>query len=290
MEEAVMKRVVLLCWALTFAIVVSRSHAAAEPPECTALQGARHELAAKILQSQHAYACCDSTLKRCLEQRPACRVVERLARDVCRRVAAGQDRASIERGLARRATSMLPSAKRYSIAVDNMPAAGDPSAPVTAVLYLCPRCPYCARMAPALYKEVTQGALKGKVKLYIRPFPLRSHSGSTEGAMAWMAAIRLGSFWPYALRLYAEFDNFDPKRLPELARACGMDREEFTKLLKDKTLRSALVESKKEGVRNGVDATPTLFINGRKYVGDLDAVLVADVLAEEYDAVTGKTR
>jgi protein-disulfide isomerase len=52
-------------------------------------------------------------------------------------------------------------------------------------------------------------------------------------------------------------------------------------------VRSKLVKSKKEGVRNRVESTPALFINGRRYVGDLDVRSVLDVLMEEYDRVTG---
>jgi len=285
-----MKRSFLFGLTLVLATFLCASRAGAQTRDCDSLRGAKRELALAILKTQHAYSCCDRTLKECLKRKPVCRVVERLANDVCRRAAAGQDRATIERGLARRATSMMPSGKKYRIALANMPPAGDPSSKVTAVLYLCPRCPYCSRMAPALYKEVTRGSLKGKVKLYVRPFPLRSHDHSTEGAMAWMASIRLGKFWPYALKIYENFEQFDPARLPTWAEATGMDKKAFVRLIGDKTLRAALVESKKEGIRNGVDATPTLFIDGRKYVGDLDARLVADVLAEEYDAVTGRTR
>ena len=260
---------------------------AATTPTCNALTGPQRTLAMTLLKSQHAYACCDSTLKKCLKHKPVCRLVKRLANDICRRAAAGEDRATIERALARRATSMLPSAKKHAIHLSGMPVAGDPASKVTAVLYLCPRCPYCSKLAPELYRQVTSGSLKGKVKLYVRPFPLRSHPNSTEASMAWMAAIKLGRFWPYMLHLYQNFDKFDPKKLPECAAYKGMNREAFTKLLKDRALRATLVKSKKEGVRNGVNATPAVYINGRKYIGDLGARAVVDALEEEHDRVTG---
>ena len=83
---------------------------------------------------------------------------------------------------------------------------------------------------------------------------------------------------------------FDPAKLPDCAAAKGMDREQFRQLLANKQLRKRLVVSKKEGVRNKVDSTPTLFINGRKYSGDLDITQLEDVLAEEYERVTSKRR
>jgi protein-disulfide isomerase len=270
----------LLCWP---------SMAAAQTGECDALKGAQKELAAAILKSQHPYACCDQSLDKCLAKRPVCRLARRLASDVCRRVAGGQDRVAIERELARRATSMAPSAKRYTIDLSSTPAAGDPSAKVTVVAYACARCPYCARMIPRLYQAVTTGALRGKAKLTLKFFPLRSHVGSTEAAMGAMAAARLGRFWPFVLKLYEQFDSFDANKLPEYAAAVGADPKRFNELTRDAAVRQQLLQSKKEGVRNGVEATPALFIDGRRYTGELALPVVVDVLEEEYDGVTGKT-
>lgn len=45
------------------------------------------------------------------------------------------------------------------------------------------------------------------------------------------------------------------------------------------------MESKKEGLRNEVNETPTFFINDRKYVGDLELEELVDVLEEEYERV-----
>ena len=58
---------------------------AATTPVCDALTGPKRTLAMTLLNSQHAYACCDSTLKKCLKRKPVCRLVKRLANDICRR-------------------------------------------------------------------------------------------------------------------------------------------------------------------------------------------------------------
>ena len=264
------------------------TQAQATPRECEDLKGAQKQLATSILNSAHPYACCDRTLSECLKQRPVCRLVRRLAASVCRRVKAGQDRGRIERALARRATSMMPTGRKYAMDLSKEPVAGDPNAKVKLVAVTCPRCPYCAVLIRGLYREITQGVLKGKVRMQARLFPLRSHPGSTEGSMAVMAAKEFGKFWPYLIHLYKNFDHFDPKKLPECAASQGMKRQRFERLLRDKKLRAQLVASKKEGVRNAIEATPTLFINGRRYQGELGFASVVDVLEEEYDRVTGK--
>ena len=262
----------------------------AQTRTCDGLTAPQRQAARAILDSQHPYDCCDGTISECLKQRPVCKLAKRLADDVCRRVAAGQDRASIERALAKRATSMMRTAAPTPIDISNAPAAGVPEAKVTVVAYLCGRCPFCARLTPELHKLVTEGPLKGKAKLHVREFPIRSHEYSTEAAMAMMAAASMGKFWPYVLQLYAGFDTFTPASLVEWAVAKGMDREQFTRLLNDRTLRSRLVASKKEGIRNKVSATPTIFLNGYKYEGDLSVTALQDVIEEEFDRVSGATK
>ena len=259
-------------------IALFASSAVAQTSTCNALTGAKREVALSVLGSQHPYDCCDGTILECLKKKPVCSLATRLANDVCRRAGAGESRADIERELLHRAASR--SSPQVKIDLSKAIVAGDPKAPVQIVLYVCARCPYCARLTPGLYRSVTSGALKGRARLYLRPFPIRSHKGSTSAAMAWLAAGRLGKFWEMVLHMYDTFDQFDPAKLPESAAQEGMDPAAFGKLLHDTGLRKQLVESKKEGIRNHVTATPTVFVDRRKYQADLSLVAIEDFVAE----------
>ena len=148
-------------------------------------------------------------------------------------------------------------------------------------LYLCTRCPYCARFVPQLYKAIVEGLLEGVAKAYVREFPIRGHEGATEGGLGLVAAARLGKGWQFLLRLYQNFDSFQVDTLPKYAVEVGLQEDEFRNLLGDASLRNELTASKKEGVRNGVEATPAIFINGRMYAGDVSIETVADVINEE---------
>lgn len=260
--------------------------AAAQTATCDALSGDKKSLATAIMNDQHPYDCCDGTISECLKT-SKCTLPKRLAEHICRMAAAGKDRATIERSLSQRATSMM-SARPVPIDLSRAERAGEANAPVALTLYLCARCPYCAKLVPQLHKAVTEGSLKGDVKMFAREFPIRSHQGSTEGGMAMVAARRLGKGWRFILHLYSIFDRFDPANLPSCAEQHGMDKAAFTGLLGNAEVRRELVASKKEGVRNRVNATPTLFINGRKYTGDLDYDTVVDVLEEEAERVRAK--
>lgn len=263
--------------------------ALAQTPTCDALQGPKKAVATAVLTSQHPYECCDDTIQACLQQKPVCLLARRLANDVCRRAGAGQSQADIERALARRATSMT-STQRVPIDTSKFEPAGAADAKVQVTGYLCARCPYCSRLLPTLYQSVTQGTLKDKARLHFRLFPIRSHEGSTEGGLALVAAQRLGKFWPFVLHLYRNFDGFDVAKLPDAAEQNGMSRDEFVRLMNDPASRELLTESKKEGVRNKVGATPTFFINGRPYSADLDMATLQDVIEEEHDRMSGRLK
>lgn len=262
--------------------------AQAQTPTCDGLSGEQAELAADLLESQYAYACCDATLAECLRKEPVCALVHRLAEDICRRVAEGQSRDEIVRGLSRRAKSMMPGGKEYDIDLAGAPSTGAEEAPVVLVEYACARCPFCTKITPPLVEAVRSGPLRGKVRLVFKTFPIRSHEHSKETGLGFVAAQRLGRFWEFMLHSYEHFDRFCIKKQADWAEACGMDPEAFAELVADPDVRRELVASKKEGLRNEVDATPTFFINGRKYFGDLEIEELIDVLEEEHDRVSGK--
>lgn len=267
--------------ALTALFLVA-PQAFAQTKACDALKGEQRAVATNVLKTQHPYDCCDGTIAECLTKKPVCSLAVRLANDVCRRAAAGQSQKDIERELARRAASAL--APKLTVDTTQAAVAGDANAPVEIVVYLCARCPFCAKLVPQLYASVTQGKLKGKAKLIVRPFPIRTHKHSTLAAKAMLAADRMGQFWPYLMYLYAHFDEFDPDTLVASSAKAGLDPERFRALLSDPGIENTLVASKKEGIRNHVDATPTLLINRRKYEADHSLTAVEDFVEERAEA------
>jgi protein-disulfide isomerase len=98
----------------------------------------------------------------------------------------------------------------------------------------------------------------------------------------------MGGFWPFMLEAYGHFDEFTPARQPEWAAAAGLDREVFSALLADPATREAVVAAKKEGLVNGVEETPTVFLNGRRWVGELELPELTSAIREEAARVKGE--
>jgi protein-disulfide isomerase len=254
-------------------------------PECDSLKGAARQVATGVLDSEYMYDCCDETISKCLAGSPGCRaVVEAAAAHVCRMAAGGSDRGSIVRSLEKRAMTVtgpiVPQVRALAPERHAGMVFGDEGAPVTVVMYVCARCPFCSKLVPALYSEVASGRMKGLARLVIRPFPIKSHPNSAEANQALSAAGSLGKGWPYILAAYRAFDSFSVSSIPATAAAAGLEPAAFAREFAAGSSRDALVASKKEGLAVGVESTPTLFLNGRRYQSELDVDTVAGVVRE----------
>ena len=281
---AILLRALLL---LAPALLLPAPHAHAQCNACAQLTPEQKAIADPLMTEIFPHDCCDDTLARCLEQPKPSRLVKRLAADVCRRVIAKQAPKDIKRALERRAASMIAVGKPADIDLTGLTWAGDQQAPVALVVYACARCPFCSKSVPTIHAAVTKGPLKGKVRMAFKVYPIRSHEHSAEGGLAMQAARVMGQEWPYILKLYADYDHFSMEKLVTWAGELGMDTARFEALTKDKAQRRKVVAAKKEGLRNHVEATPTYFINGRKYTGDLKEVSLVDALEEEHERVKG---
>jgi len=282
-------RAVELVLALALALALQLTSTTAGAAPCDRLSGEKQSLVEKLFRTTYPYDCCDESLDRCLKQKSVCKLAKRLRDDICRRVLRGDDEKKIKAALDRRSRSMIFTTRRAAIDLSGATPAGDPKGQVAVVAYACARCPFCSKVLPELHRLATASGLRGKVVLYFKPFPISGHAGSVEGGLAFVAAGKLGRFWPYLLKLYGDYDSYSVSKLAEWATAVGMDRGAFEREMSSAENRRRLVESKKEGLRNGVDATPTLFINGRRYQGDLDRESLLDVLDEEADRVAQRT-
>jgi len=262
-----------------FVVLAIEASLFAQTPDCDSLSSEQKKVVNTVFASEHPYDGCDGTFEECLKEKKVHPLVQRLASWICRKAKAGQSSSQISQSLRRRALSMMKQGTKYSIDISKAIVVGSESAPVKVAIYLCARCPYCSKLVPQVYREVMSGRLRNIAVLYIKLFPIKSHEHSAEANMAVAAAASLGKGIEYLLKIYENFDNFSVDALSCYADAVGLNRTLFEAKMKE--VRDVVVESKKEGIRNTVDATPTIFINDRKWQGDLDIDTVVDAILEE---------
>jgi protein-disulfide isomerase len=146
---------------------------------------------------------------------------------------------------------------------------GPAQAPVTLVEYGDFECPYC-RQAYVVVKELQQ-ELGPLLRVVFRNFPLTMvHPHALQAAEAAESAGGQGRFWDMHDVLFKHQDALAPTDLTEYANDLGLDMPQFVRDITEHTYAGRIREDVRDGVRSGVDGTPTFFINGVRHEGSYD--------------------
>ncbi len=247
----------------------------------SALSAEQNRLAAELLVTLRLYDCCDDTIAACLLKKPVCPLALRLEQAVYRMILQGMKREEIALSLEKRKQSMLSAGSPAQILLDDRFRAGEPNAPVVLAIYACGRSPHCAKLAPSLYREISAGSLKGKVRLYCRPFFPTGQDDAAACGRALVAAADQSMFWPFVLYLYDNQESFKLCMMGRYAEMKGLDRDAFELASAHPRTLEFLAASRLEAAQNKVTKVPTAFINGRKIELELTVETLLDLLGEE---------
>jgi len=175
--------------------------------------------------------------------------------------------------------------KRYrdavhkDIDVSHAPSRGPVDARVTVVEFVDYECPHC-RSAQALMRQVLD-TYPRQVRLCFKHFPLSSHTNSRLAAEAAMAAQKQGKFWPYSDKVWDNADNLTPAVLEKIAKEVGLDVARWRSDMASTEIKGTVSLDKADGGTLGINSTPTIYINGRKYAGRHDLESMCDWIDEE---------
>ena len=147
-----------------------------------------------------------------------------------------------------------------SISIDDDPARGNASAPVTIVEFTDFQCPSCAAMQPILDEVLP--SYGNKVRFVVRDFPLLAHANARKAAEAANAANAQGRFFEYALLLFKHQNALDVPSLKKYASELGLNRALFDAALDSGKYAAEVRHDIDDGEKYGIDSTPTIFING----------------------------
>lgn len=149
---------------------------------------------------------------------------------------------------------------------------GKADAPITMVEYASMTCGHCAnfhnKVLPALKDKYID---TGKVRLVMREFPL-----DNLAAIAAMAArcAGEGKSLPLVSAMFAKQEDWafvrpDPRpALFNIVKQAGFTQETYDKCITDQKLLDDIVAIRERAAEQfGVDATPSFFINGKRFTG-----------------------
>jgi NhaA family Na+:H+ antiporter len=140
---------------------------------------------------------------------------------------------------------------------------------VDVVLYGDYLCPYCRRLRHPLRR--LRQALGERLAYAFRNFPNeRAHPGSEFVHRAAEAAGKQGRFWEMYDLLYEQEPPITPEEIYEFAEKLNLDLDRFKHDIEDEATRKRVLDDLEEGKRNGVTATPTVFVDGIRYDGAWD--------------------
>ncbi|SCL16939.1 Protein-disulfide isomerase [Micromonospora nigra] len=159
---------------------------------------------------------------------------------------------------------------------------GPVDAPVTIVEYADFQCRFCGLAYGELRELLRQRA--ETVRLVYRHFPISGmHPHAENAAEAAEAAGRRGRFWEMHDWLYEHQDQLDRVHLTLGVEQLGLPAAEMDAEVARQSHGDRVRLDFVGGIRSGVDATPTLFVNGVRHDGPVDlATLLVTV-----DTATG---
>lgn len=157
----------------------------------------------------------------------------------------------------------------------NAPSLGSPNAPVTVVEYEDFQCPFCHQFFDTVFPSLQADYIDtGTVKFIHANFAFLG-AESITAAEASLCAQDQNKFWEYRR---AVFDNqgeenagiFTEAKLISLAKSTGLEETKFSECIHAHTYKNLVETQTEQGRSNGVSATPTFFVNGKRVEGALE--------------------
>ena len=214
-----------------------------------------------VLTDEFCFCGCPHTLGACLKTHPTCKHARRMALLAAADAAAGIPAVEIILNLSKYYLSFRES--RLSLKVDERMCTGSKEAKVTVVEFSDFECPHCAAARPILEKFAHANA--ATLRFCFSPFPLPNHPNSGPAAQAALFARDRGKFWEMHDLLFENQSRLNPELIKSLAGKIGLSAAELQRAFDSSTYAAQLSDWKESGNRAGVDATPTLYVNGRKF-------------------------
>jgi protein-disulfide isomerase len=145
---------------------------------------------------------------------------------------------------------------------------GSPDAPVILQAWEDFMCPACRQWTSTVEPQLIEEYVKtGQVRIEFHQFPLSIHApGAEMGAMASLCANDQNAFWTYHNRLFPAQDQgqagFTIDALVRYADELGLDSRALMDCMSSQKYRDQVLASGDEAIRLGLNATPSILVNG----------------------------
>lgn len=174
--------------------------------------------------------------------------------------------------------------------IDEAPARGPQSAPVTVVEFSDFQCPYCARFAAMVDRYQKENPQK--IRLVFRNYPLPIHNWAMPAAHAGSCVLQQSAagFWQLHDFLFSQQRSITEENLRSMidsfiGKRGDLNGAEYRKCADSLPAEKLLARDLTEAQSYDIRSTPTVFINGRRYgMFRDDAGFAAAITASETTA------
>jgi protein-disulfide isomerase len=155
------------------------------------------------------------------------------------------------------------------VTLDDAFSIGSDDAPVTMVEFTDYQCPFCGRFYSQTLDQIkTEYVDTGKVKLYIKDFPLDSiHPQARPAANAARCAAEQGNFWDFHDKLFDNQGSLSESNYKIWAGEIGVDQAQFDSCLDSKKYDELVTADLNEGTAAGIRGTPGFIVDGQLVSG-----------------------
>ena len=247
------------------------------------LTPARKTVALKALRTMGCTCGCDMKVAECRVKDPSCSYSRGLAASIVGAVREGKTEAGALEVAKASKFGHKPEPKLLDdpvvIPTQGAPVTGPANARVTLVEFSDFQCPFCTkawRQIGAILK-----AYPNDVKLIFKQYPLDSHPQAQISAQASLAAQQQGKFWQLHDLMFANRTSLSRQAIFGWAKDIGLDMKRFTADVDSEPVKKTVARDVADGDKAGVEGTPTIFINGQRFNGDLDLAAVKPVIDGE---------
>jgi protein-disulfide isomerase/uncharacterized membrane protein len=196
------------------------------------------------------------------------------------------DPAKLEQYFAQKAVRDFEKAPVQNLDLSDAPTAGVPGAPIRAVVYSDFLCPWCRQLA--LWLEQVAPQFRDRLAVSFRNYPLDKscntdlprtvHEGACPLALGAECAAEQGRFWQYHSSAFQQtLEKATPDDVRRIAAMSGLDMPRFARCLASEAPGLRLARDIQEARRVGVNATPTVLINGKRLARVTDLPLIVQV-------------
>ena len=258
--------------------------------DLTGLTAAQKVTVQKLLGERDCSCGCGMKVAECRVKDPGCGFSKGLAKVIVDSIRSGKDE---KEALAAADASNFAHPPQsdgrllsdaVNIRTEGSPVLGSAMSPIKLVEFSDFQCPYCILATPEVQRILK--AYPAQVSLVFKEYPLDTHSQAALADAAALAAHRQGKFWEMHDALFALKGRLSREAIFAVAAKIGLDMKKFQADLSSPEVQKMMVQDIQDGDNAGVNGTPTLFVNGKRYNSNVTLEALKPVLDAELKSPT----